>query len=300
MKKVLLIICIVMMLSGCGAENLPHKVIDYTFSKPRIQKVLPTHVFEEVPDDDDSWKYDVAERLYNEFCYFYANIGDRMENDTYYREYKINWDYKGTGIPRFYTDYNALMAADRAKGVIAYRDYLDKSKVDYVLSKKDEINQHISWFEWVYSGYTKSGLHFVALAYNYTSNAYYCEPACNKIRGDVKESEFLTELHYCKNGPLGVDLYVEDLSQRRDEIEVYPVFMDSGESKNNKDIEVVHDYTPDVLEVLKQYGRQPMANDTTKLKNKSWNLYIYTVNKLADEIMIETKGSVLELVNDIP
>ena len=99
---------------------------------------------------------------------------------------------------------------------------------------------------------------------------------------------------------MGVDLYVEDLSQRRDEIEVYPVFMDSGESKNNKDIEVVHDFSPDVLEVLERYGRQPIAKDETKLKNKSWNLYIYTVNKLADEIMIETDGVILKLKNYIP
>lgn len=303
MKKVLLIICITaLLLTGCKDDKPLYTIIeDWEYvSTPKITKVKPARVFQEVSNDDETWKYDVAERLYNEFCYFYANIGDRLENDTYYREYEIDWDYRGTGIPVFYTGYNRLMAADRAKGVIAYRDYLDSAQLDYVLSKKDEINGDIGWFDWVYSGYTKSGLHFIALSYNYTRNAYYCRPACNKIRGDLKESEFFGELFGCKEGPLGIDLYVEDLSQRRDEIEVYPVFMDSGESKSNKEIEVVHDFSPDVLEVLERYGRQPIAKDETKLKNKSWNLYLYTVNKIADKIIVETKGSVLELVNDIP
>ena len=67
-----------MMLTGCGAENPPHKVLEKGFEFESTYE-------EETPIDEDApWRYEVAERLYNEFCYFYDNMEEkaRLEREA--------------------------------------------------------------------------------------------------------------------------------------------------------------------------------------------------------------------------
>lgn len=290
MKRILLALCaIVILLSGCNSD----KTDMVTKSEQDLVGVyIPEEHIRDVQltNSDDSWKYEVAQKLYEEFCYFYERRNTDMTNDKYYIHY-------GEPLPyHSYVNYYRVMAADRANGVYTFKDYLSKDKVDYVLSKCDEINEKLSGFVRLFFGYTDSGLHYLGIIYDFTTNSYYCRPMCDKVRGDTNESEFLNEI-YSSSLFRVYDIFTEDLTGKRSTI--------------NMDVEFINmsDYKPVVVEnyydlldegnlVLKKYGRKLVAEGTNEFKNKSWNLY--AVKSIADKVYICSYGKKIQLTQYAP
>ena len=124
MKHILCVLLCIILLCSCQSINTVDNENERIQEETVVEKTMIT-------PSDDSWKYEVAERLYEEFCYFYKHKDDDMSNDEYYIPYGEPVQYHS------YVNYNLVMAADRAAGVGVYKDYLTDDKVEYVLRKRE-------------------------------------------------------------------------------------------------------------------------------------------------------------------
>ena len=295
MKKLLSLIFIfyILALTGCGTSpKAGDKASENTSSSEIIQtENTATDESLQSEDDtqeDDSWKYEVAQRLYDEFCYFYEHKDDDMSNDEYYIGYRTPSPYHS------YVNYNVIMAADRANGIAVYKNFLPKEKVEYVRSKSKELNDVIGSMEILKSGYSKSGLHYMAIVDEYTTNAYYSSPSCDKIRGDTSECDLITDLRW--DASISVfDLYVEDLANKKQtiDIDIDLIYYDFNIIKKPKLLPY------EANDMLEKYGRKNITNSTTQVKNKSWNLYCYEHAIAPDNIKITSYGEETILSNQI-
>ena len=262
MKKALMctLLISVLCLLGCEAQpmNIESKevAVPQSFAKPKAE-VEPVEKY-----TDDSWKYEVAERLYKEFCYFYEHRNDDMSNDEYY----VN--YPEPLRQHTYTNYNVMMAADRAEGVVVYRNYLSEDKVRYVLEKVDELNEKLDWVYRVCFGYSKNGMHYIAILYNHVTNSYCSSPMCDKIRGDYNESNFMDEVfsqsHYVQ------DVFVEDLSKQKNEFDLELQFSNDFYFE----FEPLEEISSEVKNIITKYNRNFISNKNTTVKNGTWNVWM--------------------------
>lgn len=283
-----------MMLSGCGAQSPApaglREVVDEIFVEPTYNEA------EKPTDEDDSWKYEVAERLYNEFCYFYDHKDDNIFTDNYYNRYR---NFILSPYHKFYS-YNLAMAADRANGILTYKDYLSDEKYEHVMKKSKELYEEFGNGGMVYFGYSKSGLHYISLSYNGTNVTTYARPLCDKLRKDDDESEFLYEM--CIDGNLLIhDFYVEDLRNKKDVIDVDIRFSTVDGYKKGV-INKQYHISPEANAVLGKYNRSLVERGVTKLKNKSWNLYAtrpYLSDRM-DIFDVISNGEITTLDNAFP
>ncbi len=281
MKNVLfciLTIC-VFLLNGC--DNELQKITDSDNPENTINDTpIATTEYNESQTEptDDSWKYEVAERLYEEFCYFYEHRNDDMSNDEYYVNY---------GKPlrqHTYTNYNVIMAADRAEGVIVYQNYLSEDKISYVLGKSDELNEKLDWSDRICFGYSKTGMHYVAIMYNHITNSYYSSPMCDKVRGDYNESDFMDEVF---GESLYVqDIFVEDLSKQKNEFNLELQFSDDFYFEC--EFGPLAEISSEAKNIIIKYDRTFKSNKNATVKNSTWNIWI--TERLVNYLSITCDG----------
>lgn len=281
MKKVVLCILFICAFSLNGCNNVPQKPANFEKAETQTSNLdtVQTEINKaQTKPTDDSWKYEVAEKLYEEFCYFYKNRNKDMSNDKYYVNY---------GKPvqnHVYTNYNIIMAADRAQGVLVYKNYLSEDKVSYVLEKSYELNEKIDWTDRVCFGYSKTGMHYIAIMYNHTSNSYYSSPMCDKIRGDYYESNFMAEIF---NESLYVqDVFAEDLSKQKNEINIELHFSDDFYFKS--EFEPLAKISLETKNILKKYDRTFKSNKNSIVKENTWNVWM--TERLVDYLSITCDG----------
>ena len=266
MKKLLLILCaIVILLSGCNSD----KTDIVTKSEQDLEGVyIPEEHIEDVQltNSDDSWKYEVAQKLYEEFCYFYKH----MEEDDFIHDIANMYVYNKANNR---TGFNRTMAADRACGLLtAYKDYISSEKLDYIKQKTAEINERIDTITMTNFGYSKSGLHFISINYVGTRNTLAQEDMCNKIRGIESECDFLGDFFYSSKLGL-IDLYVEDLSPDKGVVSFEFNVTGDRMSKNDDEYKQVFSTGLDGEGVLIKYNRDIVREKKTVFDNQSWNLF---------------------------
>ncbi|MEE1042803.1 MAG: hypothetical protein UH854_02450 [Clostridia bacterium] len=277
MKKVAFYILIItiFLLNGCGNES------DFTDTKTAANHTSAVSMeYNESQTEltDDSWKYEVAERLYDEFFYFYEHRNDDMSKDEYYINY-------GEPIQQHtYTNYNVIMAADRAEGVRVYQNYLTEDKISHVMEKNEELNEKLDWCDRVCFGYSETGMHYIAIMYNHITNSYYSSPMCDKIRDDYNESNFMEEIF---GESLYVqDVFVEDLSKQKNEFNLELQFSNDFYFKNK--YEPLAEISPETKGILKKYNRTFESNKYATVKNNTWNIWL--TEMLVDYLSITYNG----------
>ena len=257
MKKVLLIICIMIILSGCGAENPPHKVLEKGFEFESTYE-------EETPIDEDApWRYEVAERLFDEFCYFYDNMEEKELLEEQYEEMQLNKKPLG---------YNCIMAMDRLVGIsMVYHKYLPEEKLE-VFRQKYFVLEYARHYTNIRFGYTPSGLHFMSIYYeDYDDDtAPVNSEAINRLRGLGNEYAFLADFADASQYD-AVDLFAEDLSGNKSNIPVRFRLIDNAMNGDIPEIIPSDNLDDKSIEILEKYDRT--ATDTDA-KNNEWNLYV--------------------------
>ena len=244
-------------LSGCGAENPPHKVLEKGFEFESTYE-------EETPIDEDApWRYEVAERLFDEFCYFYDNMEEKELLEEQYEEMQLNKKPLG---------YNCIMAMDRLVGIsMVYHKYLPEEKLE-VFRQKYFVLEYARHYTNIRFGYTPSGLHFMSIYYeDYDDDtAPVNSEAINRLRGLGNEYAFLADFADASQYD-AVDLFAEDLSGNKSNIPVRFRLIDNAMNGDIPEIIPSDNLDDKSIEILEKYDRT--ATDTDA-KNNEWNLYV--------------------------
>lgn len=299
MKKVFSLLLCIILLCGCANTNntpppaetvVPEEsIIETPKDTPEEFVYLDENETEEFTMDPnvEPWKYTVAEKLYDEFCYYYNHMYDDLSEDFCYSHLKEK--------ANSYISYYAILAADRAMGVRAYKDYLPKSKVEYVRSKREEVNSNLGDVgTGPYLGYSQTGIHYMALMGNAISDSKF---AYNAIRDNADETSFM----YKMSG-VGInihDIYVEDLSGRNESIDMNIYLYDSVSSPKYK-YKQVTEISEQAWAIINLLQREVVPANTTKFKNKSWNAFCYEIGFISGGVIVKSFGETTLLVTHIP
>lgn len=287
MKKFLLYLSFISVLcfNACGIEtnNISNVgIIETTnIAKSVNKKISPEHI-------DDSWKYEVAERLYEEMCYFYDNMEEHKIIDMAKKSLKY--------VNRNEVGYNCVMAIDRGCGISqVYYKYLSDEKIDDVRNKMLDLD-YVDYFSGVRFGYMENGIHFIAI---YPENSGYGtvnDNAKNKIRNSNDEMDFLYGF-YNETDCFLVDVFVEDLSGNIGTLPMNLNFV------NHNQPYILDLYRINVLskgmDILEKYNRSYVStNDPIKIN--SWNLYAFEKQSIYDDLIVVIPEEIVKLYNCIP
>ena len=288
MKRILLALCaIVILLSGCNSD----KTDMVTKSE---QDLVGAYIPEEYIEDlklrnaDDSWKYEVAERLYEEMCYFY----DNMEEHEIIEMAKKSRKY----VNRNEVSYNCVMAVDRGCGIgQVYYKYLSEEKVNDVLDKLYNL-EYVDYFSGVSFGYMENGMHFIAI---YPKNWEYgtvSDDAKNKIRNLTDEMNFLYE--FSDNSEYFMaDVYAEDLSGQKEDLTMNLKFVARDEPfiLDMQKVDILSEGT----DVIEKYNRSYISTNES-VKAETWNLFAFEKEDMDLDLFITTPEGNVELLSVIP
>ena len=280
MKKLLSLIFIfyILALTGCGTSPKAEGKVSENKSNNEIIQTENTATDESLQSEDDtqeddSWKYEVAQRLYDEFCYFY----DNMEEHEIIQKAMNTHKY----VNRNAVGYNCVMAKDRSCGIFqVYYKYLSDEQLEDVNNKMFDLD-YVDYFSRVQFGYSRSGLHFIAIYPWETEYGTAKKEAINEIRNLDDEFDFMSEFTDC----CPVDLYVEDLSNRVNKININISFGNNNPINNTLNSSA---------EILKKYDRNYICNGNINIK--TWNLYMFEKSE-SDDIVITTERETVKLLS---
>ena len=192
------------------------------------------------------------------------------------------------------TYYNLVMASDKAIGILGiYRDNFNKNDLTFVSKKYSEIKESLD-FSTIYFGYSKSGLHFIALAQPKMSHNFDFSEVMNQIRGDENETSFLNDIGLL---PLNkkyyaVDIYVEDLFKKQ-KLTNPNIFISEEGKEIQKPITILEDDW--FNELLLKYKRS--YNNDKIIENGKWKLYLFKNPVGYPNISITCEGENIILTN---
>lgn len=291
MKKAVLCISIlcIFLLNGCSNESQQPTVFKNSETTEKESSiVLSKYDKTKTESMDDSWKYEVAERLYEEMCYFYDNMEEHNIIDMAKKSHKY--------VNRNKVGYNCVMAIDRGCGIAqVYYKYLSDEKVDDVRNKMFDLD-YVDCFSGVQFGYMENGMHFIAIYPEDSDYGTVDDTAKNKIRNLNDEMDFLYEF-YNKSDNFLVDIFAEDLSGRKETL-----------SMNLNFVSYNQPYTLDLYElnilskgidVVEKYNRNYVSTHDP-IKTNSWNLYAFKKQNIHDDIIVVTSEEIVKLYNGIP
>lgn len=288
MKKIILcsLIIFVFFLSGCNNE------VQRTDVNEKSETLVESYTFVDTEENDiqtdDSWKYEVAERLYEEMCYFY----DNMEEHKIIEMAKKSRKY----VNRNEVSYNCVMAVDRGCGIgqVYYR-YLSEEKINDVKNKMFEL-ESVFGFSGVYFGYMENGMHFIAI---YPKNWEYgtvSDEAKNKIRNLTDEMDFLYE--FSDNSEYFMaDVYAEDLSGQKETLTMNLKFVERDEPfiLDMQKVDILSEGT----DVIEKYNRSYISTNES-VKPETWNLFAFEKEDMDLDLFVVTPVGTVELMNGIP
>ena len=266
MKRILLALCaIVILLSGCNSDQTDM----VTKSE---QDLVGAYIPEEYIEDlkrrnaDDSWKYEVADRLLNEFCYFY----DNMEEKEYIEELATKMLINSEDL-----SYNCIMALDRLVGISrVYYKYLSDEKMK-IFNERFWAMEYASRFSDVRFAYTDNGLHYIAI-YDGEEVPDYSnvqDKAINQLRGLDDEAVFLKE-SYQNSDYIFMDIFVEDLFDKNREYIPIDVSIDDEPRYRH-----VGKVTEKCQQFLNNYNRNFLKQGDLA-KSNDWNLVLFRCIKI--------------------
>ena len=288
MKKIILcsLIIFIFFLSGCnnGAQRKDINEKSETF----VEGDTSVDTKENDIQTDDSWKYEVAERLYEEMCYFY----DNMEEHEIIEMAKKSRKY----VNRNEVSYNCVMAVDRGCGIgQVYYKYLSEEKVNDVLDKLYNL-EYVDYFSGVSFGYMENGMHFIAV---YPKNWEYgtvSDEAKNKIRNSTDEMDFLYEFSD-NTDYFMADVYAEDLSGQKDTLTMNLKFVGRDEPfiLDMQKVDILTEGT----DVIEKYNRNYISTNEP-VKTETWNLFAFEKEDIDLDLFITTPEGNVELLSVIP
>lgn len=290
MKKAILCILFISVFSLNGCHTIPRKPanIENTKIQESHYNSVQTEVNEtQAESTDDLWKYEVAERLYDELCYFYDNMEEHKIIDIAKTSHKF--------VNRNKVGYNCVMAIDRGCGISqVYYKYLSDEKLDDVRRKMLDLD-YVDNFSGLHFGYAENGMHFIAIDAENWEYGKVDDTAKNKIRNSDYEMVFLYE--FSKNSDVFlVDVFAEDLSGKKETI-----------SMNINYVLWNQPYIPDLYginsvssgaDVTEKYNRN-IVNTNEPVKINSWNLYA-TKKDINDDMIVVTPEGIVKLYSGIP
>jgi len=192
------------------------------------------------------------------------------------------------------TYYNLVMASDKAIGILGiYRANFNKNDLDLVSKRYSEIKKSLD-FSTVYFGYSKSGLHFIALTQPQMSHNFDFSEVMNQIRGDENETSFLNDIGLL---PLNkkyyaIDIYVEDLFKRQ-KLTKLDIFISEERKELQRPITILKD---DMFnELLLKYKRN--CNNDKIIENGKWKLYLFKNSVGFPDITITCESENIILTN---
>ena len=287
MKKILLYLSLISVLcfNSCAIKT------NNTFNEEIIETInIVQSTNEEISSDyiDNSWKYEVAERLYEEMCYFYDNMEEYEIIDMAKKSHKY--------VNRNKVSYNCVMAIDRGCGISqVYYKYLSEEKVDDVRNKMFDLD-YVDNFSGVRFGYMENGMHFMAIYPEDLDYGTVDDNAKNKIRALNNEMDFLYEF-YNKSDHFLVDVFAEDLSGKKETLYLNLNFVSYNQP-----------YTLDLyginvlskgMDILEKHNRN-YVNTNAPIKINFWNLFAFEKQNIHDDIIVVTSEGIVKLHNGIP
>lgn len=267
---------------------LGYPVSEINISENTAAETQPQEYEVQTVEQAEPWRYEVAEKMYEEFCYFY----DNMEEHDIIKKAMNTHKY----VNRNEIGYNCVMAVDRACGITeVYHHYLSDEKVKDVETKYFDLD-YVDYFSGVHFEYTKSGLHYIAIFQAETDYGSVKEETRNQIRSSDLEMDFLNEIYLNTNYGM-VDIFVEDLSQTRNEVSMNVEISD--EFDFNSDVyNKINKLSPNGEDLLKKYERDIVRSDAP-VKINSWNLYAFPV-KDKKHIKITLPDESIKLISVAP
>lgn len=190
------------------------------------------------------------------------------------------------------TTYNLIRALDKANGLLGvYRDYLKNEDLVWVQKNYEALKNTLGSFSTIYFGYSKSGLHIIALAQPLMSHNFNYKEVANKIRGDNKETDFLSEI-YLKPRYYAIDLFVENLLGKPRNLNLDITVSEGDESQKPIFDEKVKE---DIKDILDKYHREYSPSKT--ISTGEWKLYIFKKDMGWPQIVIRCDNEIVKLVN---
>lgn len=190
------------------------------------------------------------------------------------------------------SNFNLIMAADRYKGLKKFST--SSSEAEYINEKYNKINERIK-NSIIYSGYSSGGVHFIAIISPIKKENEAFKDAVNKIRLKEDEYDYLSYIPNSSDGRvlyLGVDLYAEDLIDKKKEIKIDKIFL----SNTKGDKQIAPSPSSYFTQLLAKYNRK--LNNDNILQNKSWNTFVFDGTLLdSSRIVIEYEKETMELFN---
>jgi hypothetical protein len=182
------------------------------------------------------------------------------------------------------TYLNLVLASDKANGILSvYKVYLKRDDVQWVSRKYEQIQRSLN-FSTVYFGYSRSGLHFIAMAQPQMRHNYDYEEVMNSIRGLEDETVFLSEISFLSERYYAIDLYVEDLLEKRKVIKIGISINEDGVTQ----IPIVDLNDANLNTLLSKYNRKLIYSDLINI-NK-WKLYLFRESAGFPTITISHEG----------
>lgn len=144
----------------------------------------------------------------------------------------------------------------------------------------------------IYSGISKEGVHFIAVAYPIRDTESY-EPTINVVTGNDKEYElfraFLEPPGIADPIYYAVDLYAEDLLGEKTEFEIELSEPSVGAVNYPEDYNRLD---ANAYNILKRYNREAQSN---VLQNKKWNLFLFQSYAVRPAFRVKYNGETIEL-----
>lgn len=276
---------IVITFVSCNKAEKSEKIIN-----AESVKMIENSQHKTYSDNDDSWKYEVAEKLYQEFCYFY----DNMNEHEIIKKAKNTHKY----VNRNEVGYNCVMAIDRGCGISqVYHKFLSEDKVNYVKSKMADLD-YVDSFSGVRFGYTENGLHFIVIYPESSSFGTVSDSAKNKIRNLNNEMDFLYEF-YNKSNYFLAEAFVEDLSGKKESGFMNLNFVCYDEPYTLDLFKKITDFSSEEKNIFEKFNRNYSKNNFD-IKMNSWNLYAFEKQSIHNDIIAITSDEILRLNNVIP
>jgi|GEM_PF-3465406 len=189
-----------------------------------------------------------------------------------------------------------LTASDRANGLKIF-NLTDMLAQELERGKKNilsNINESP-----VFSGYSKTGVHFIAIVQPIGQPQEIYRQAIDAIRGENNETDLLLTLLQPPDSRMEIvyamDLYAEGLLQPREQYHI-EISEESGSIVQHPISDPLH-YDAFVADTITQTYNREMDNEINTIKNKQWKFFLFKVILNHPQFTISIDGEQVSLTH---